>query len=73
MDKRSYKQWWSGNSLGTGGLGILVREKLSEKVVELQRRSDQVMTMVQAFREELVRVMCVYAPQSGKTIEASIL
>ena len=30
-----YKLWWSGNSDGTGGVGILVKEELCEKVVEV--------------------------------------
>jgi len=26
---RRYKLWWSGNSSGTGGVGILVKEELA--------------------------------------------
>ncbi|XP_067052694.1 uncharacterized protein [Acropora muricata] len=32
-----YKLWWSGNSDGTGGVGVLVKEELCEKVVESGR------------------------------------
>ena len=32
---RRYKFWWSGNSDGTGGVGVLVKEELCEKVVEM--------------------------------------
>ena len=32
---RRYKLWWSGNSDGTGGVGVLVKEELCEKVVEV--------------------------------------
>ena len=27
--------WWSGNSYGMGGVGVLVKEELREKVVEV--------------------------------------
>ena len=31
-----YKLWWSGNSSGIGGVGILVQEELCEKVVDVR-------------------------------------
>ena len=37
---RRYKLLWSGNSDGAGGVGVLVKEELCEKVVEVQRKSD---------------------------------
>lgn len=64
---RRYKLWWSGNSEGIGGVGVLVKEELCEKVVEVRRRSDRVMTVIMAFEEEVVRIICVYSPQSGRT------
>ena len=64
---RRYKLWWSGNSDGTGGVGVLVKEELCEKVVEVRRKSDRVMTVVMALEEEVVRIICVYGPQSGRT------
>ena len=64
---RRYKLWWSGNSEGVGGVGILVKEELCEKVVEVLRKSDRVMTVVMAFEEEVVRILCAYDPQSGRT------
>ena len=39
---RTYKLWWYGNSDGTGGVGVLVKEELCEKVVEVRRKSDRV-------------------------------
>ena len=37
---RRFKLWWSGNNDGTGGVGVLLKEELREKVVEVQRKSD---------------------------------
>ena len=63
---RRYKLWWCGNDNKTVGVGILVKEELCEKVVEVRRRCDRVMGIGLVFGEEVVRVICAYAPQSGK-------
>ena len=62
---RRYKLWWSGNS--TGGVGVLEKEELCEKVVKVRRRSDRVMMVVMVLEEEMLRIICVYGPQSGRT------
>ena len=63
---RRYKLWWSGNGNGTGGTGILVKEELCEKVIEVRRKSDRVMAMVLTFEKEVVRAICAYGPQTGR-------
>ena len=45
---------------------MLVKEELCENVVEIRRRCDRVMAIGLVFGEEVVRVICAYAPQSGK-------
>ena len=40
-----------------GGVGVLVKEELCEKVVEVQRKSDRVMTVMMALEEEVVRII----------------
>ena len=57
---RRYK-WWCGNSDGTGGVAVLVKEELCEKVVEVRRRSQRVMTVVMVLEEEVLRIMCVWS------------
>ena len=64
---RRYKLWWSGYSDGTEGMGVLAKEDLCKKVVEVQRRSDRVMTVVMVLEEEVLRITCVYGPQGGRT------
>ena len=49
--------WWCG-SYG--------EEELCEKVVEVRRVSDREMTLV-VFEEDVVRLICGYAPQSGES------
>ena len=64
---RRYKLWWCENDDKTGGVGILVKEELCENVVEVRRRCDRVMAIELVFGEEVGRVICAYAPQSGKS------
>ena len=66
MKGRRYKLWWFGNNDGTGGVGVLVKEELCEKAVEVQRKSDRVMTVVMALEEEVVKIICVYGLQSRR-------
>ena len=63
---RWYELCWCGNDDNTGGVGILVKEELCENVVEVRRRCDRVMVLELVFEEEVVRIICAYAPQSGK-------
>jgi len=53
VKERRYKLWWAGNDSGTGGVGILVKEELCDKVMEVRRRNDRIMAMVMTFGEEL--------------------
>ena len=63
---RRYKMWWSGNDAGFGGVGILVKEKISGNVVEVRRKSDRVIVIVLTLGREVMRVICAYGPQSGR-------
>lgn len=43
----------SGNSDGTGGVEVFVKEELCEKVVEVRWRRDRVMTVVMVLEEKV--------------------
>ena len=43
----------------------MVKEELCEKVVEVRKVSDRVMTVV-VFEEDVLRLICGYAPRSGR-------
>ena len=60
---RRYKLWWSVNSDGIGGVGVLVKEELCEKLVEVRRRSDRVMTVMMVLEEEVLRTICVWSAE----------
>ena len=40
MKGRKYNLWWSGVGDGVGGVGVMVKEELREKEVEVRRVSD---------------------------------
>ena len=44
-------------------MGIIVMEELCENVVEVRRVSDRMMAVVMVF-EDVLRLICGYAPQS---------
>ena len=46
MKGRRYKLWWSEKIDEVGGVGVMVKEELCEKVVEVRRVGDRVMTLV---------------------------
>ena len=41
-----YELWWSGKGYCVGGVGIMVKEVMCEKVVEVRMLSDREMTVV---------------------------
>ena len=68
LQSRKQKLWWSGNQEGYGGAGVLIKEELYDNDIEVRRVSIRVMSVVIVF-EEVVRVVCTCAPQSGKSME----
>ena len=66
---RKYRLWWSENSSGIGVVGILIKEELCEKVVDVRRKSDRVMVVVLAFGKQIIRVISAYGPQPGRPLE----
>ena len=68
MKGRRYKLWWSGKVDGVGGVGVMVKEELCERVVRVRRVSDRVMTVV-CYEEDVLRLIWEYATQSGRCLE----
>ena len=69
MKGRRYKLRWSGKGNGVGGVGVMEKKKQREKVVEVRRVSDRVMRVVVVFEEDVLRLICGYALQSGRSLE----
>jgi len=59
------KLWYSGGSRGRNGVGILVEKELIDRVVEVKRKSDRIMSIKLVMGVEVPNVIFVYAPQVG--------
>ena len=68
LQGRRFKLWWSVNQDGYCRAGVVVKEELCDKVVEVRRVNDRVMYFAVVF-EDVVGVVCAYAPQSVKSME----
>ena len=62
---------WSGKEDGVGVAGVTVKEELCEKVVDVRRVSDRLMTVV-VFEEDVIRLICGYVPQSRRNLEEKL-
>ena len=61
-----YKVFWSGNSEGTNGVGILLAKKWTDKVFEVQRPSDRIILLKLIIGKTVYTLVNVYAPQQGR-------
>ena len=50
-------------------MGVVVKEEICEKVVEVGRVSNRMMELVLAFEDDVLRLISEYAPQSGRSFE----
>ena len=57
--------WYSGGTKARNGVGILVEKELIDRVVEMRRKSDHIMSIKLVLGAEVLNVICVYAPQMG--------
>ena len=60
MEGRRYKLWWFVKGDGVGGVGVMIKDELCKKVVEVGKVSDRVMAVVLVF-EDVLRLVCGYA------------
>jgi len=62
-----YKLWYSGGTRPRNGVGILVEKELTNRVVEVRRKSYHIMSIKLVLGAVVRNVICVYAPQMGLT------
>ena len=67
MEGRRCKLWWSAKGDGVGGVGVMVKEELCEKVMEARKVIDRVMAVV--FEEDVLSLISRYSPQCGVCLE----
>ena len=62
---RTLGMWWFGKGDGDGGVEVVVKEVQCEKLAEVRRVSNRVMTIGIVNEEDVLRNICGYAPQCG--------
>ena len=64
--------WWSGKGDEVGGVGVMVKEELCEKDVEVRRVSGRVIAVVVVFEEDVLRLICGNALQSERSLKEKL-
>ena len=52
-----YKLWWSGNNVGSEGVGTLVKEKIFCNAMEVSRKKNCVMATMLTLEKEVMRII----------------
>ena len=58
-----HKLWYTGSTRARNGVGILLDKELTDRVVEVSHKSFHIMAIKLVAGEEVLNVICVYAPQ----------
>ena len=66
-NEERYKLWYCGNSEGTGGVGILDKQCLTERVLEVVRVNDRIIKIKILLGKSVYHIYSVYTPQTGRT------
>ena len=61
MKGNRYRLWWSDKGDGIGGVGVMLRKELCEKLAQVRKVSNRVMTVV-VFEADVLRLICAYIP-----------
>lgn len=64
-DINGYKLWYSGSNRIRNGVEIMVEKTLVDKVLEVNRKSDRIMSIKVVMGSEVFNVVSEYAPQFG--------
>jgi len=51
----AYKLYWSGESTGRGGVGLMVHVKLVKKVIDVKHLNSRIIVMELAVENEVIR------------------
>ena len=61
-----YKLFWAGNDEGKyAGVGIVIAERLVDKVIKVHRYSDRLIMIEMVLGKVISKFVCAYAPQVG--------
>ena len=64
-----FKLFWQGSVTRDVGVGLLVSEEVTKRVVDVRRVSDRIIVVDIVIEAEIISIVSVYAPQSGRSAE----
>ena len=62
-----YKMLHAGGDSRSNGVGIIVKADISKEVVRVERWQGRIIAVWMMIRQQMVCVICVYGPQTGRT------
>jgi exonuclease III len=65
VENTSFKLWYRGKERSRNGVGILIDKSLKNGVVTIRRQEDRIIMIKLIFRDLVLNVISVYAPQVG--------
>ena len=68
-----YKLWWLENDAEFEGVGILVKEEISENIVVVGRKSNRVMAIVPTLSREIIRIICALGHSAEDQIQRKLV
>ena len=60
-----YKLYYSGASTTRNGVGIILHSEWQDKILEVKRKSDRVMSIKLVVGKRILNIISAYAPQTG--------
>ncbi|GJW79483.1 retrovirus-related pol polyprotein LINE-1 [Tanacetum coccineum] len=60
-----YKLWYSGSRTARNGVGVILAARLKDKIVQVKRSSDMIMTISVVIEGDTISVISAYAPHVG--------
>ena len=65
---KKYKFFYKGCNEGTSGVGILVAEKWTDKVVDVRRINERIIVLRMMIGKRVLNIISAYAPHSGRSM-----
>jgi hypothetical protein len=65
VENTGFKLWYTGKERSRNGVGILIDKSLKNEVVAVRRQGDMIIMIKLIFRDLVLNVISVYAPQVG--------
>ena len=65
----NYKLWWSGGEKSLNVIGVVVRENLIDKVIEVERHGDRIIKLKLVLEGIIYSFISASAPQVGRSRE----